>query len=64
MTTTGKATFAMKTWDEKPYAEIDGERKLTRAVFAYEGELGEFRKGRHSTGAWQRSATITSSQSI
>jgi hypothetical protein len=41
MTTAGKATFAMKTWDEKPYAEIDGERKLTRthATFAYEGDI-------------------------
>ena len=41
MTTTGKATFTTKAWDEKPYAEIDGDRKLTRthAVFAYEGDL-------------------------
>jgi hypothetical protein len=41
MPTIGKATFTTKAWDEKPYAEIDGERKLTRtrAVFAYEGEI-------------------------
>jgi len=41
MTSTGKATFTTKAWDEKPYAEIDGERKLTRtrAVFIYEGDI-------------------------
>lgn len=41
MTTTGKTTFTTKTWDEKPYTEIDGDRKLTRtrAVFIYEGEI-------------------------
>jgi hypothetical protein len=41
MKTTGKATLATKTWDEKPYTEIDGERKLTRtqATFTYEGDL-------------------------
>jgi hypothetical protein len=41
MTTTGKATFTSKAWDEKPYAEIDGERKLTRthATFVYEGDI-------------------------
>lgn len=41
MATTGKSTLSMKTWDEKPYEEIDGERKLTRthATFAYEGDL-------------------------
>ncbi len=41
MSTTGKATFTTKSWDEKPYTEIDGERKLTRthAVFAYQGEI-------------------------
>ena len=39
--TTGKTNFTTKAWDEKPYTEIDGDRKLTRtrAVFAYEGEL-------------------------
>jgi hypothetical protein len=41
MSTTGQATFASKAWDEKPYAEIAGGRKLTRvqAVFTYEGEI-------------------------
>ena len=41
MSTTGKATFTSKTWDEKPYAEIDSGRKLARvqAVFAYEGDI-------------------------
>lgn len=41
MTMTGTGTFTTKTWDEKPYTEIDDERKLTqtRAVFVYEGEL-------------------------
>ena len=41
MTTSAKTTFAMKTWDEKPYVEFDDERKLTRthATFAYEGDI-------------------------
>jgi hypothetical protein len=41
MSTTGKATFTSTAWDEKPYAEIDAGRKLTRvqAVFTYQGEL-------------------------
>lgn len=41
MTTTGKASFTTKAWDEKPYTEVDAERKLTRthAVFVYEGEM-------------------------
>jgi hypothetical protein len=39
--TTGKTSFTTKTWDEKPYSEIDEDRKLTRtrAVFVYEGEI-------------------------
>ena len=41
MNTTGQATFASKTWDEKPYTEIAGGRKLTtvQAVFAYTGDI-------------------------
>lgn len=41
MTIIGKATFTTTTWDEKPYVEIDEERKLTRtlATFSYEGDL-------------------------
>ena len=41
MATTGKATLTMKLWDEKPYIEVDGERKLTRthATFTYEGDI-------------------------
>ncbi len=31
MTTQATATFEIKTWDEKPYVEFDGGRKLTRA---------------------------------
>jgi hypothetical protein len=35
------ATFALKRWDEKPYDEIDGGPKLTRAsvLYAFDGEL-------------------------
>ncbi len=41
MTTPGQATFTTTAWDETPYAEIDGERKLTRtrAVFTYAGDI-------------------------
>ena len=41
MNTTGKATFTAINWDEKPYAEMQGGRKLTRvqATFAYEGDI-------------------------
>jgi hypothetical protein len=41
MNINGNATLSMKTWDEKPYTEVDSERKLTRthATFAYEGDL-------------------------
>ena len=31
MSTLATATFEVKTWDEKPYNEIDGGPKLTRA---------------------------------
>ena len=35
------ATFSLKNWDEKPYDQIDGGPKLTRAsiLYAFEGEL-------------------------
>ena len=31
MTTRASATFEIKAWDEKPYDEFEGGRKLTRA---------------------------------
>jgi hypothetical protein len=31
MTTHASATFEIKAWDEKPYEEFDGGRKMTRA---------------------------------
>jgi hypothetical protein len=41
MITNGKASFTTKSWDEKPYTEIDSERKLTctHAVFTYTGDI-------------------------
>lgn len=41
MSTTGQASFKASTWEETPYAEFDGGRKLTRvhAVFTYEGDI-------------------------
>lgn len=35
------ATFALKQWDEKPYDEVDGAPKLTRAtvLYGFDGEL-------------------------
>ena len=35
------ATFSLKNWDEKPYDQIDGGPKLTRAsvLYGFEGEL-------------------------
>ncbi len=41
MKTTGQASFKATTWEETPYAEFDGGRKLTRvhAVFTYEGDI-------------------------
>jgi hypothetical protein len=41
MSTTGKAVFTSKTWDEKTYAEMAGGRKLTKvqATFGYSGDL-------------------------
>ena len=31
MSTHARGTFEIKAWDETPYVELDGERKLTRA---------------------------------
>lgn len=41
MSTHATATFEMKSWDEKPYHEVEGEGKLTRASVgvAYQGDL-------------------------
>jgi Protein of unknown function (DUF3224) len=43
MTTTGKATgtFTIKSWDEQPFAELEGAPKLTRArvTTTYTGDL-------------------------
>ena len=42
-TTTGKATgtFTIKSWDEQPYAEVEGAPKLTQArvTTTYTGDL-------------------------
>ena len=39
--TKAKATFEITTWDEKPYLELDGGAKLTRAkvIAAIHGDL-------------------------
>ncbi len=41
MSTKAHSTFAIKSWDEKPYDEFDGGRKLTKAhvIFTYSGEM-------------------------
>jgi hypothetical protein len=41
MTTHAAATFEVKKWDEKPYHEVEGELKLTRASVhkAFHGDL-------------------------
>ena len=43
MTTTGKATgsFTIKSWDEQPFAELEGAPKLTQArvTTTYTGDL-------------------------
>lgn len=41
MSTLANATFAMQSWDEKPYDEIEGGPKLTRASVtkAFTGEI-------------------------
>ena len=43
MTTTGKATgsFTIKSWDEQPFAEVEGAPKLTQArvTTTYTGDL-------------------------
>ncbi len=41
MTIHATGSFAVKSWDEKPYSEIAGQPKLTRAdvVYTYQGNL-------------------------
>ncbi len=41
MTKHATGSFDVKSWNEKPYSEIDGQPKLTRAdvVYAYHGDL-------------------------
>lgn len=41
MTIHAAGSFAVKSWNEKPYSEIDGQPKLTHAevVYAYHGDL-------------------------
>nr|HET6902657.1 DUF3224 domain-containing protein [Ktedonobacteraceae bacterium] len=41
MTIHATGNFAVKNWDEKPYSEIAGQPKLTRAdvVYTYHGDL-------------------------
>ena len=41
MTAQSNVSFAMKTWDEKPYNELPGELKmtLTRVAYTYQGDI-------------------------
>jgi uncharacterized protein DUF3224 len=41
MSTRATAVFEVKTWDEKPYQELEGGSKLTRAsvIKAYRGDI-------------------------
>ncbi|MDQ2904952.1 MAG: DUF3224 domain-containing protein [Chloroflexota bacterium] len=41
MTMHATGTFEVKSWNEKPYSEIEGQPRLTRAdvVYAYHGDL-------------------------
>jgi hypothetical protein len=41
MSTQASATFKIEGWDEKPYAEIEGDRKLTQASVkqAFAGDI-------------------------
>ena len=41
MTARAAGTFEIRSWDEQPYAEIDGGRKLTRASVtqAFSGDI-------------------------
>jgi hypothetical protein len=41
MTTRASATFRITAWDEKPYAEFEGGRKLTRASVkkSFQGDI-------------------------
>jgi hypothetical protein len=40
MSTHAPATFEVKSWDEKPYDEMDGAPKLTRASITKSFESG------------------------
>lgn len=41
MTGQPNVSFALKTWDEKPYNELSGELKmtLTKVTYAYQGDI-------------------------
>jgi len=41
MTIHATGSFEVKSWNEQPYSEIDGQPKLTRAevVYAYHGDF-------------------------
>jgi hypothetical protein len=41
MTSQSNISFAMKTWDEKPYNELPGELKmtLTHVAYTYQGDI-------------------------
>ena len=41
MTKHATGTFAVKSWDEKTYSEVEGQPKLTRAevVYTYQGDF-------------------------
>src|SRR5258708_7092616 len=41
MTKYATGSFEVKSWNEKPYSEVDGQPKLTRAdvVYRYHGDL-------------------------
>ncbi|MBV9258715.1 MAG: DUF3224 domain-containing protein [Ktedonobacteraceae bacterium] len=41
MTKHATGSFEVKSWNEKPYSEIDGQLKLTRAdvIYTYHGDL-------------------------
>lgn len=41
MMTKGHATFAVKSWDEKPYLEMENGARMTKAAieYSYEGDM-------------------------
>ncbi len=41
MNSSPNVSFALKSWDEKPYNEVPGELKLTRSsvAYSYQGEI-------------------------